>query len=91
MIAAAIRAGTLATEHLRQAERRRELPTRGIQGVQLALQRRVIARVLEATAPLRPPLALRIAQRIPLLQRILGRLIGLGIRPEHVKSPSVPA
>ncbi|WP_019833507.1 FAD-dependent oxidoreductase [Sphingomonas sp. PR090111-T3T-6A] len=35
-----------------------------------------------------PPLALRAFDRIELLRRIPARVIGLGVRPEHVRSPS---
>jgi hypothetical protein len=38
-----------------------------------------------------PPLAMRLIDRLPLLRRIPGRLIGLGIRPEHIGTPDVGA
>ena len=42
-------------------------------------------------SPSCPPLILRLIARCPALQRLPGRLIGLGLRPEHVQSPGVPA
>jgi hypothetical protein len=33
-----------------------------------------------------PPLALRLLARLPLLPRLPARLVGLGIRPEHIQS-----
>ena len=51
------------------------------------LQNRVIRPVLGATGPLRLPWALRLLQRIPRLRRIPARLLGLGVRPEHVRTP----
>ncbi len=70
--------------HLRQIQRRRELPTNITQWLQVTVQRRIIARVLNETAALKPPLAARLLARFPFLRRIPARLIGLGIRPEHV-------
>jgi 2-polyprenyl-6-methoxyphenol hydroxylase-like FAD-dependent oxidoreductase len=71
-------------DHLRAIQNRRELPTRVTQALQLAVQRRVIARVLVETGPLKPPLAVRLLAKFPFLRRIPARIIGLGIRPEHV-------
>ncbi|HSQ11784.1 MAG TPA: hypothetical protein VLM90_02150, partial [Candidatus Deferrimicrobium sp.] len=79
-----LREGQLKIDHLRQIQKRRELPTRVTQGLQVAVQRRIIARVLGQTVPLKPPLALRLLAKIPFLRRIPARLVGLGIRPEHV-------
>jgi 2-polyprenyl-6-methoxyphenol hydroxylase-like FAD-dependent oxidoreductase len=76
--------GQVTISHLRQIQRRRELPTSITQWLQVTVQRRIIARVLDETAPLRPPLAARLLARFPSLRRIPARLIGLGIRPEHV-------
>ena len=76
--------GHVTVSHLRQIQRRRQLPTRVTQWLQVAVQRRIIARVLDETAPLKPPLAARLLARFPSLRRIPARLVGLGIRPEHV-------
>lgn len=88
-LAAPLREGRLTTEHLRQVQRRRELPTRVTQRLQLLVQRRVISRVLGGAGPLQPPLALRLFARIPVLRRLPARLIGVGIRPEHVQTPAI--
>ncbi len=79
-----LREGQLAIDHLRRIQKRRELPTRVTQGLQVAVQRRIIARVLVETGPLKPPLAVRLLAKIPFLRRIPARIVGLGIRPEHV-------
>ena len=34
-----------------------------------------------------PPLFARILNRVAFLRRIPGRVLGLGVRPEHVRSP----
>jgi 2-polyprenyl-6-methoxyphenol hydroxylase-like FAD-dependent oxidoreductase len=79
-----LREGQLALDHLRRIQKLREWPTRMTQGLQVAVQRRIIARVLVETGPLKPPLAVRLLAKIPFLRRIPARIVGLGIRPEHV-------
>jgi 2-polyprenyl-6-methoxyphenol hydroxylase-like FAD-dependent oxidoreductase len=71
-------------DDLGRIQTRRELPTRVTQRLQLAVQDRIIARVLTDTQPLKSPLAVRLLVRYPFLRRIPARIIGLGIRPEHV-------
>jgi 2-polyprenyl-6-methoxyphenol hydroxylase-like FAD-dependent oxidoreductase len=83
--------GRLTLEDLQAVQRRRELPTRLTQRLQLAVQRRVIARVLTTRAPLKAPPFLRLIARVSFVRRLAGRLVGLGIRPEHVRSPARPA
>jgi 2-polyprenyl-6-methoxyphenol hydroxylase-like FAD-dependent oxidoreductase len=84
LLAAPLRDGRLTTEDLRLVQQRREWPTRMTQRVQLAIQNRVIRRVLSGTRRLSPPLAVRLIARFPFLRRIPARMIGLGFRPEHV-------
>jgi 2-polyprenyl-6-methoxyphenol hydroxylase-like FAD-dependent oxidoreductase len=85
ILAAPLRECRINVEHLRQVQKRREFPTRVTQALQIAMQRRVIVRVLDETRPFKPPLVLRLLGKFPLLQRIPARLIGYGVRPEHVK------
>ena len=73
---------------LRKVQTRRLFPTRIIQGAQKAAQDNVIGRLLKPGEPIRrAPLVVRLLDRFPLLRRIPGRLIGLGIRRERVQSP----
>ncbi len=90
-LAGPLRDGRLTTDHLRQVQRRRELPTRITQRLQVLLQQRVITRVLAGASRLEPPLALRLLARFPLLRRLPAWLIGVGVRPEHVKTPAAPS
>ena len=83
-----LRQGRVAIDHLRQIQKRRELPTRATQWLQVTVQRRIIARVLGETRPVKPPLAVRLLASVPFLRRIPARIVGLGIRPEHV-SPEI--
>lgn len=73
---------------LHKVEDRRLWPTRMTQGMQKAAQDRIIAPLLASSTPLaRPPLVARLFERIPFLRRIPARVIGMGFRPEHVRSP----
>ena len=77
---------------LRKVQERRLFPTRVIQGAQKAAQERVVGRVLQSREPIRQaPLIVRLFNRFPLLRRIPGRMIGLGVRRERVRSPLAPA
>jgi 2-polyprenyl-6-methoxyphenol hydroxylase-like FAD-dependent oxidoreductase len=75
-----------------QVEQRRLLPTRLTQAAQAAIQDRLIAPVLSGKAELpRPPLGARLLDRFPILRRLPARLVGLGVRREHVRSPDAYA
>ena len=73
---------------LARVQRRRMLPTRLVQGAQKAAQNRIIGRVLGGGGPMRAPGVLRILDRFPLLRRLPGRMVGLGVRRERVRSPN---
>ena len=76
--------GKSSVENLKRVQKRREWPVRVTQRLQILAQDRIIARVLRSKKPLRPPLFFRLLSRSGWLRRIPGRLIGMGIRPEHV-------
>jgi 2-polyprenyl-6-methoxyphenol hydroxylase-like FAD-dependent oxidoreductase len=84
LLAAPLRAGTLKDTDLAAVQARREWPTEMTQRLQLLMQDAIIAPVLAATGPLKPPLFLRVMRWIPFLSQLPARLIGLGLRPEHV-------
>jgi 2-polyprenyl-6-methoxyphenol hydroxylase-like FAD-dependent oxidoreductase len=76
---------------LAKVQERRMFPTRVIQAGQKAAQDRIIGRLLQGTEPIRQaPLLVRLLDRFPLLRRIPGRIIGLGVRRERVRSPVAP-
>jgi 2-polyprenyl-6-methoxyphenol hydroxylase-like FAD-dependent oxidoreductase len=75
-------------EQLQGVEARREFPTRMTQRFQVFAHKRFLGPALSKSAPLRRlPLLLNLLKRFPILRRIPARVIGLGIRPEHVRSP----
>jgi 2-polyprenyl-6-methoxyphenol hydroxylase-like FAD-dependent oxidoreductase len=85
-----LRAGRVSDGDLARVQKRRELPARVTQAIQVFLQNRVISRALAAKGELQAPLAIRLLARFPLLRRIPARLLGLGVRPEHVRVPEFP-
>ncbi len=86
ILAEKLRAGRVTSHDLSQVQRRRMLPTRLTQWIQVQVQNRVITRALATRGPTAPPLLLRLFRRFPLLRRIPARAVGVGIRPEHVKT-----
>ncbi|MFN4283235.1 MAG: FAD-dependent oxidoreductase [Alphaproteobacteria bacterium] len=84
-----LRERRLAESDLAAVQARRLFPTRVVQRMQVAVQRRIISAVLGARA-VRPPALVRLLGRCPRLQRVPARIVGLGVRPEHVRSPALP-
>ena len=81
--------GFISPSHLQKVQWRRELPTRLTQRGQVFVQDNVLGRVLGNSQPVVAPWFLQLFKRFPALRRIPARLIGLGVRPEHVQSPEV--
>jgi 2-polyprenyl-6-methoxyphenol hydroxylase-like FAD-dependent oxidoreductase len=88
ILAAKLAAGNVNEHDLQAVQRRREFPTRATQKLQVLIQNAVIKRVLFTTQALVVPLPLKLMQRWPLLRRIPARVIGMGFRPEHVRTPN---
>jgi 2-polyprenyl-6-methoxyphenol hydroxylase-like FAD-dependent oxidoreductase len=87
VLARPLREGEVSEAQLHAVEQRRLLPVRLIQRLQLTIQKRVIANVLRSRGRLKAPLVFRLMRWLPFLRRIPGRLIGVGFRPEHVRTP----
>lgn len=79
------RRGAATPRELARVRRRRWLPTALTQAFQRIAQRRLIRPVLEG----RPPSfgGLRRLARLGFVRRLPARLIGVGVLPEHVRSP----
>ena len=81
--------GWISPSHLQKVQWRRELPTRVTQWAQVQVQNRVIGRVLVSREQVTAPWPIRLFKKFPVLRRIPARLIGIGVRPEHVRTPDV--
>jgi 2-polyprenyl-6-methoxyphenol hydroxylase-like FAD-dependent oxidoreductase len=88
-LAAPLKNHCVTDEDLHAVEQRRTLPVRFTQWLQLTIQNRLISRVLQSERRPKPPLLLRLAGIFPIVRRVAARLIGVGIRPEHVHTPDV--
>ena len=80
--------GDFSQDALQAVQRRREFPTRLTQAFQVAVQNNILKRVLEDTDGISPPLAVRMLARSRWLRSIPARMVGLGVRPEHIRSPA---
>jgi len=90
ILAEPLRRGPPTLDDLHAVQRRRELPTRITQRAQVIVQNRIIGRVLATQATsFSLPLPLRLLRDWPFLRRIPARLIGMGVRPEHVRETSL--
>jgi 2-polyprenyl-6-methoxyphenol hydroxylase-like FAD-dependent oxidoreductase len=90
-LAAPLKAHAVTDDDLAAIERRRTFPVRFTQQLQLAMQNQIISRALHSTERVKPPLLFKLFDAFPLLRRIPARLLGVGIRPEHVHTPDALA
>ena len=88
ILAAPLARGENVDPLLWKVQERRMLPTRVVQGAQRAIHNRVLTPLVIRKAVLdNVPWPLRLFDRVPYLRRIPARLIGLGVRREHIRSP----
>jgi 2-polyprenyl-6-methoxyphenol hydroxylase-like FAD-dependent oxidoreductase len=89
ILAAKLVLGYLPEEELDEVRKRREFPVRMTQRMQVVAQNNIISMALKPGGqPLQVPAVLRLVTAVPWLQGITARFIGLGVRPEHVRSPA---
>ena len=88
-LAAPLRTGQAKAADLQAIQHRRMWPARMTQRVQLVMQNRLIGPALQGIKRPKPPLLFELLNALPVLQRIPARLLALGFRPEHVRTPEV--
>jgi 2-polyprenyl-6-methoxyphenol hydroxylase-like FAD-dependent oxidoreductase len=86
ILADPLRKGSVNTRDLAKIQRRREFPARITQRVQ-ALIRQQVGGSLDTAGPGRLPWPVRLLERTTILRRLRTRFIGMGVRPEHVRTP----
>ncbi|MFU8873101.1 FAD-dependent oxidoreductase [Micromonospora sp. SL4-19] len=85
MLGPKLTAGQRVTEaDLAAVQKRRRFPTVVTQNIQRAAQRRIVDPLLHATGRIEAPAPIRLVKRFPALQALPARLVGIGVRPEHV-------
>jgi 2-polyprenyl-6-methoxyphenol hydroxylase-like FAD-dependent oxidoreductase len=87
ILAAPLKEGRVTEALLEAVQRRRTMPMRVIQWLQVQVQNNVLNPVLKSSARPKPPFAAKLLNWFPPLQRLPARIIGLGVRPEHVATP----
>ena len=80
--------GPVRVDDLRTVQARREWPTRLIQAMQIFIHRRVVTGRSPGKKNNGLPFVLRLLKWFPILRQLPARFIGLGPRPEHVRSPT---
>ena len=78
------------TPLLARVQQRRMLPTRVTQAAQVAAQDNLLNPLLQGNERPKAPWVLKLLNRVPPLQALPAYLVGVGVRPEHVRSPVAP-
>jgi len=88
LLAAPLREGRLKDSDLAAVQVRRLFPAKATQTMQVFLQNRIIAPALGGTAggKVEVPTFVKVMQWFPMLQRLPARIMGMGVRPEHVRT-----
>ena len=87
LLAESLRSGPVSVDDLRKVQARREWPTRLIQGMQVFIHNHVVTgRTSHRKESL--PFVVRLLKWFPVLRQLPARFVGIGPRPEHVRSPS---
>lgn len=90
ILAGAVARGESPDPLLAKVQARREFPVRVIQGIQRAVHHRVIGRARATKTPT-APFVLKMFDRFRPLRGIPARVLGLGVRREHIRSPDANA
>jgi 2-polyprenyl-6-methoxyphenol hydroxylase-like FAD-dependent oxidoreductase len=88
LLCEALRERRLTEELLAQVQRRREFPTRFTQFLQVNAHR-LFEQLFRNPGPAKAPWQLKVAVHIPGVQSLLGMVIGIGVRPEHIRKAKV--
>jgi len=84
LLAVPLREGRVTEALLARVQGRREFPTRVTQGLQV-MAHKGFEYVFGHPGPLQAPWQLKVAARLPGVRHIAGRIVGMGIRPEHIR------
>ncbi len=89
ILAAPLREKRLKDSDLAAVQGRRMFPARATQAMQVAVQNNIIAPALAGTGEVKVPFPVTLMQWFPILRRLPARLVGTGVRPEHVQTKAV--
>ena len=83
LLTTALRERQVTEALLARVQCRREFPTRATQFLQVQAHKG-LARVFQNPGPAKAPWQLKVAVNIPCVHDVLGRVLGVGVRPEHI-------
>ena len=84
LLADPLRERRVTEDMLEQVQCRREFPTRVTQQMQV-FAHKGFQRIFQNPGPAKAPWQLKVAVQIPGIQHLTARVIGMGVRPEHIK------
>jgi 2-polyprenyl-6-methoxyphenol hydroxylase-like FAD-dependent oxidoreductase len=88
LLAAKLKAGTVSDRDLASVQRRRMFPVKVVQRGQIAIHNRVLGPLVAGGGrSLEAPWVVKLLDRSRLLRRWPAQIVGVGVRPEHVRSP----
>ncbi len=87
ILAEPLRGGAVTREDLAAVQQRREFPMKVIQRMQVVVQDRLLSPALASRERPKPPFVMRLMMWFPVLRRLPARIVGLGVRPEHIQTP----
>jgi 2-polyprenyl-6-methoxyphenol hydroxylase-like FAD-dependent oxidoreductase len=91
LLAAKLKANVLQDEDLDSVRQRRLFPVKVIQRFQLSIHNRLLKPAISGVdRQLTAPWLFKFLDRNPGLRRWPAQILGLGVRPEHVRSPEAP-
>jgi len=84
LLARPLREGQVTEALLAKVQRRREFPTRVTQFMQVNAHNG-FEYIFDKSGPMKAPWQMKVALRIPGVQRVVARVVGVGVRPEHIR------
>ena len=88
LLAAKLKSSTVTDDDLDGVRRRRMMPVKAIQALQVAIQTRILKPVISGGMHRLPvPWPVKLLNSVPWLRRWPAQLLGVGLRPERVRSP----
>ena len=83
LLTSALRDGQVTEALLARVQCRREFPTRATQFMQVQAHK-VFVKIFQNPGPAKAPWQLKVAVNLPVVKDLLGRVVGVGFRPEHI-------
>jgi 2-polyprenyl-6-methoxyphenol hydroxylase-like FAD-dependent oxidoreductase len=91
LLCAILKTRTPTLAELDSVRQRRLFPARMVQAAQMVVHKRVLMpTIAQNDRPLQAPWPVLLLNHVAWLRGLTARMIGIGVRPEHVRSPDAP-